>query len=913
MNQKRTGKYRKPMILTMLSLLLVILVVTTCGKYITQIALDAFSLDVQGKAIAYAIYTESDATLRFVRSTTAPMVGDAWNGVAITGVWTDFEDDYESEPVWYNGLWDIGFSPGSVEKVVFDTEIKPVSTQYWFGEMDSLKSIEGLDKLNTAQATNTSGMFDTCSSLTFLDLSNLDTSNVVIMDGMFYGCSALREVTLGKDFKFVGTYGYLPETNSGYWYTEDGTAYLPSEVHQTATETVTYYATSPVYLTEIRITTPAAKTTYNHGEQFDSSGMVVTAYYSDGSSKVIEDYVFTPGKNGSAWVVDTAGEELYTYNGRVYYKTNDGEALFTTVIYGQNEKWYVPLLISKNANAAAYSTAGDYVSVGGNAVNSLVYNGETWYYTTNGAAFPFNGVPESNPPFLTSYFEAPYFNNEAEATRALLETYFGNKVGEGQTAIEISYTENGVTKTTFQEITVTGVTYEDFTITSENRYMIGYTGAEGEQLDIPETFYDEASKTWYKVVAIGEGAFNYCLNLNSVRVPSTVTSLGDRAFAGCEYMTRIDLPETLTSIGSRAFLECFSLQAIDIPQSVTSIGAHAFSYCTSLTTVDIPGSVKNIGAYAFAYCNSVTNINISNGLTSIEDFTFFACSSLESIQIPYGVTLIGDSAFGDCYMLEEIDLPNSLTWIGERAFCSSGLTEIYLPDSLVEILDEAFMYCYNLRYVEIPESVTRIGYYAFSGCNELTYIEFLHDRNDPLHIGLSAFHVENPVKTTVSSINSVVSAYDWAGDNRDLGAAYAIYTESDATLRFVRSHTAPVVGEHWNGVRITSVYSGFETAYFEDETFVPWYWDCNPNVVKVVFENAIAPVDTTGWFADMENLTKIEGISLLNTSNITRMDGMFAYCTSLTLDCSGWDVSRVISHESFNNSAPGVIPPNWVN
>lgn len=53
-------------------------------------------------------------------------------------------------------------------------------------------------------------------------------------------------------------------------------------------------------LVSIEVTTLPAKLVYNEGEEFDPTGMVVTAYYDDGSSKVVTDYIIdgydsTPG------------------------------------------------------------------------------------------------------------------------------------------------------------------------------------------------------------------------------------------------------------------------------------------------------------------------------------------------------------------------------------------------------------------------------------------------------------------------------------------------------------------------------------------------------------------------------------------------------------------------------------------
>ncbi len=49
-----------------------------------------------------------------------------------------------------------------------------------------------------------------------------------------------------------------------------------------------------VSLTNIKITKAPTKTTYTEGEKFDKTGMVVTAEYSDGTSKEITNYTYTP-------------------------------------------------------------------------------------------------------------------------------------------------------------------------------------------------------------------------------------------------------------------------------------------------------------------------------------------------------------------------------------------------------------------------------------------------------------------------------------------------------------------------------------------------------------------------------------------------------------------------------------------
>ena len=98
-------------------------------------------------------------------------------------------------------------------------------------------------------------------------------------------------------------------------------------------------------------------------------------------------------------------------------------------------------------------------------------------------------------------------------------------------------------------------------------------------------------------------------NLQTITIPSSVTSIGSRAFYGCTSLTSITIPDSVTSIGNYAFYDCTSLKSITIPEGVKSIGSKAFHNCESLTSVTIPSSVFSIGTYAFGHCLSLKTIN----------------------------------------------------------------------------------------------------------------------------------------------------------------------------------------------------------------------------------------------------------------------------------------------------------------
>ena len=267
------------------------------------------------------------------------------------------------------------------------------------------------------------------------------------------------------------------------------------------------------------------------------------------------------------------------------------------------------------------------------------------------------------------------------------------------------------------------INYADFIITSGNRTMVGYTGAENEELVIPKTFYDETSNTWYKVIGIDEHAFNDCTSLSKITIPDSVTFIGYCAFYNCTSLTEITIPESVTSIGGEAFMKCTNLAKIALPSSVTSINEQTFNSCINLTEITIPESVTSIGEHAFNNCQSLTEITIPSRVTSIGNYAFYDCTNLAEITIPSSVTSIGDYAFYNCQSLTEITIPEGVTSIGNRAFMTcNNLTKITIPSSVTSIGSYAFSSCSSLAEITIPEGVTSIGKHTFSSCSSLTEI-----------------------------------------------------------------------------------------------------------------------------------------------------------------------------------------------
>lgn len=105
----------------------------------------------------------------------------------------------------------------TVEKVVFDKSFasaRPRTCKKWFSGFSELTRIEGIEFLNTSYVASMCGMFENCSKLTKIDLSNFETSNVDDMSKMFSGCTSLAGIPGYKNLD-VSNVKYMDEMFQG--------------------------------------------------------------------------------------------------------------------------------------------------------------------------------------------------------------------------------------------------------------------------------------------------------------------------------------------------------------------------------------------------------------------------------------------------------------------------------------------------------------------------------------------------------------------------------------------------------------------------------------------------------------------------------------------------------------------------
>ena len=201
------------------------------------------------------------------------------------------------------------------------------------------------------------------------------------------------------------------------------------------------------------------------------------------------------------------------------------------------------------------------------------------------------------------------------------------------------------------------------------------------------------------ITQISEDAFLSKPNIKSLTIDGgapNLTEIGERSFSGCSSIEELDLSNSkLTSIPDGAFAYCRNLKTIKLPSTITSIGDEAFYNCQSLTNIEglDKCKLKSIGSAAFSNCKALENLDFSQStFTNVSSKAFYGCSTLAKITLPDTLTTIGGYAFYACYGIPQLDLSNTaLTTLENYAlYQMRETTKFSLPDSISSIGKHAF-------------------------------------------------------------------------------------------------------------------------------------------------------------------------------------------------------------------------------
>ena len=270
-------------------------------------------------------------------------------------------------------------------------------------------------------------------------------------------------------------------------------------------------------------------------------------------------------------------------------------------------------------------------------------------------------------------------------------------------------------------------TLKEIEVDSTNQHFSSYNKALYTK-DKTTIIYCPIDKLTYTLhdstTTIGEEAFGQCM-INSLTIPSTVTTIHSRAFANCTRLTSMHIPASVSHMGGGLFKGCHNLKSLTIDSlnqyykivdtAVYSINMDTLiSHHLATGNVEVPGGVKVVAEDAFSL-SKVENVELPEGLILIKDGAFRDAKTLRSVSLPQTLKEIGIWGFSCCERLETIDIPNSVTSIGLSVLdgCYS-LHTARMSDSIKIIPAMSFYGCSRLESYSGGGSVERIGEAAFT-------------------------------------------------------------------------------------------------------------------------------------------------------------------------------------------------------
>ena len=275
----------------------------------------------------------------------------------------------------------------------------------------------------------------------------------------------------------------LPE-NTGTW---EVTATLNGHTASAVVEVTgaMQYNVDLVITSSVAVTHAPTKTTYNVGETFDPTGLVVTATYADGTTEDVTDgCTFSP----TVMAASTTAVTIKYQRAGVTVTTTQA----VTVLEMSS------ISVKTAPNKTAYYI-GESFDATGMVIEATMSNGTKktvtgWTYTPSGAlsktdtavtiSYTENGVTKTctqaitvsnylssiavtHAPTKTSYFTGETFNSAGMVVTATMadgskKTVTGytcspTTMAANTTAVTVSYSEGGVTKTTTTPVTVTSI------------------------------------------------------------------------------------------------------------------------------------------------------------------------------------------------------------------------------------------------------------------------------------------------------------------------------------------------------------------------------------------------------------------------------------------------------------------------
>ncbi len=311
----------------------------------------------------------------------------------------------------------------------------------------------------------------------------------------------------------------------------------------------------------------------------------------------------------------------------------------------------------------------------------------------------------------------------------------------------------------------------------------------------------------------------------------------------------------ITQIGIGAFQGCINLKSIVIPSSVTEIFDNAFTYCIYTKSIEFQTTEST---------DATTGITTQKaGITYLPWNCFYMCNSLESLDIPEGVTYIGDYALQDCWSLKEISLPSTLTTIGSHFLCRAlSLTQFYLPSSVTSISGAFLHGCENMRDVYLMGSAATLASddgssYSFYGESTTVTPAVYGVNNCTFHISEAYATTDNYLSTSNTWYKVYGGANDQPGFNGSQQSADNVDLNDYTTITYSDGTTSTIPNPAYNRI----VWPTEDNQEQYQKTFGPYKWQ------SVIFYKSMTQSEFKSEFGDDALVAQFTGCTKESTDS----------------------------------------------
>ncbi len=874
-----------------------------------------------------------------------------------------------NRPGWYTYA-------SSVERVVFDSSFAhawPATTYSWFGAMENLTTIEGMDRLNTAHVNNMGRMFEMCRKLTTLDLARFNTAEVTDMLWMFGSLSALKTIYVSDGWTVANVVRHEPmfsgstnlvggkgtaydvyHTNKTYARIDGGTGspgYLtaaPYVVVSTDNKTLTFYCDN--YKSSragtsffIKPVTPGVAP-----EWYPYRSTVTTVKF-DASFANARPTDMVSWFAGFAQLTSVTGlanvntSEVTSLN-RLFYgcsklTTLDLSGFQTSNVKNMGEMFSGCSALTTVKVATGWSTSAVTASSG-------MFQGCTSIVGSAGTTFDSSHIDKTYARIDRGTSAPGYLSAEIEAYAyltggSLIFYYDGMRLTRVGTTYVIKNTINPEWVADGKNATVQHVYFDNSFAAARPTTMFKWFYGMTNLVDVTGLSNLNTSE-----VTKMSNLFDGCSKLTTLSLSHFDTSNTTSTyymFNGCSGLKILDLSSfdmsKVTTMASM-FGGCSALERIFVGEGWTirsgANDANMFTGCTNLRshlgTAYNGSNVSSVYAHVddasqtprgylspapYAVLNSSKLTFYCDLQKSTRTGTVFNIPTTFNIAPPWFTSRsrIFEVAFDPSFKYSRQQ--SGYYWFYGMDILARITGLNYLNTSMMQNMNGMFFECKKLTEVDLGDfntsQVTTMNK-MFQGCTQLKTIVIgsgwdLANVTSSTDMFTGCTHLLGPNGTAYNA-NHVDKGWARLDTNSQPGyLTYRPYAVFYSSNNYLYFY-ADSNPNTKSGDRFV-INAGDEDA--------PWYTEgISSAVTHVIFDSSFLnahPTTTKSWFRNMGRLVSIANLDRLHTEQVTDMSSMFRGCSLTTLNLSGFNTANVKNMDSMfqgSNSLTTVnISANW--